>query len=393
MSVHRNIKVLSIFNFLIGFQLYSAILVIYFAKVTGSFALAMSIFSIIFISSAIFEIPTGIFSDMIGRKKTVVWGALFLLLATIFYALGQSYFILVIGGILEGLARSFFSGNNNALLYDSLAAEKKADKYHHYLGKVSSTEQAALAIGAILGGFIANISLPLIMWLSVIPNIFLVITSLGLVETQKYLKESGNIYSHLKEALSLFRINYRLKMLSITSATGFALGESGFQFGPIFINSLWPLWAVGIARSLSFLGGSISFYFAGSIIQKLNALNTLIINSMVARFLNLLALIFPTVASPAIMSATSLAYGSSEVAKNTLLQREFSNEQRATLGSINSLAGSILFGIVSFCLGLVADQIGPLKALIIINVLLVIPILLLWKLFHHERKGYHTSEV
>ena len=148
MSVHRTIKVLSIFNFLIGFQLYSAILVIYFAKVTGSFALAMSIFSIIFISSAIFEIPTGIFSDMIGRKKTVVLGALSLLLATIFYALGQSYFILVIGGILEGLARSFFSGNNNALLYDSLAAEKKADKYHHYLGKVSSTEQAALASGS-----------------------------------------------------------------------------------------------------------------------------------------------------------------------------------------------------------------------------------------------------
>lgn len=386
MNVHKNIKILSIFNFLIGFQLYSAILIIYFAKVTGSYALAMSIFSIIFISSAIFEIPTGIFSDIIGRQKTVVLGALSLLLATVFYALGQSYLILVIGGILEGLARSFFSGNNNALLYDSLAQEKKENEYHHYLGKVSSTEQLALAIGAVLGGFVANISLSLVMWLSVIPNIFLVITSLGLVKTQKYLNQSGNIYSHLKEALNLFRKNYRLKILSITSATGFALGESGFQFGPIFVNSLWPLWAVGAARALSFVGGSISFYFAGPIIQKLKALNTLIINSVVSRILNLLALIFPTIASPAIMSATSLAYGSSEVAKNTLLQKEFTDEQRATLGSINSLAGSFLFGIVSFLLGLIADQIGPLRALIIINVLLIIPIILLWKLFHHEKK-------
>lgn len=385
MSVHRNIKLLSLFNFLIGFSLYSAVLVIYFAKVTGSFALAMSIFSITFISSAIFEIPTGIFSDMIGRRKTVILGALSLLVATIFYALGQFYLILVVGAVFEGIARSLFSGNNNALLYDTLAKEQKTDKYHHYLGKVSSTEQFALAIGAMLGGFVASISLNLVMWLSVIPNIFLVITSLGLVETRKYLSESGNIYSHLKKALSLFRNNYRLKLLTVSSATGFALGESGFQFGPIFINSLWPLWAVGIARSLSFLGGSISFYFAGPIIQRLKALNTLIINSVVCRFINLLALIFPTVASPAIMSATSLAYGSSEVAKNSLLQKEFTNEQRATLGSINSLAGSILFGIVSFSLGLVADKIGPLNALIIINILLVIPILLLWKLFHHER--------
>lgn len=385
MPIHKNIKLLSLFNFLIGFQLYSAVLVIYFAKITGSYALGMSIFSIIFISSAIFEIPTGIFSDMIGRKKTVVLGALSFVFATIFYALGQSYFILVIGGILEGLGRSFFSGNNNALLYDSLAENKKTNEYHQYLGKVSSTEQAALAIGAVIGGFIANISLSLVIWLSVIPNILLVIISLRLVDTKKYLNESGNIYSHLKEALGLFRRNYRLKLLSITSATGFALGESGFQFQPVFINSLWPLWAVGIARAFSFIGGSISFYFAGPIIQKLKALNTLIINSVVSRLFNLLALIFPTIASPAIMSATSLAYGSSEVAKNTLLQKEFSDEQRATLGSINSLAGSILFGVVSFSLGLVADKIGPLRALIIINVLLVIPILLLWKLFHHEK--------
>ncbi|MBI2196167.1 MFS transporter [Candidatus Daviesbacteria bacterium] len=385
MPIHKNIKLLSIFNFLIGFHLYSAILVIYFAKITGSYALAMSIFSITFISSAIFEIPTGIFSDMIGRKKTVVLGALSLLLTTIFYALGHSYLILVIGAIFEGLARSFFSGNNNALLYDTLAEEQTTDKYHRYLGKVSSTEQAALAIGAVIGGFIANISLSLVMWLSVIPNIVLVMISLGLVETRKYINESGNIYSHLKEALGLFRKNYRLKLLSITSATGFALGESGFQFQPIFINSLWPLWAVGVARAFSFIGGSISFYFAGPIIQKLKALNTLIINSIVSRLLNLLALIFPTIASPAIMSATSLAYGSSEVAKNSLLQKEFSDEQRATLGSINSLAGSILFGVVSFSLGLFADKIGPLRALIIINILLAIPILLLWKLFHHER--------
>lgn len=385
MSVHRNIKVLSVFNFLIGFQLYSAILVIYFAKVTGSYALGMSIFSVIFISSAIFEIPTGMFSDMIGRRKTVILGAICLLTASMFYAIGQYYFILVIGAIFEGLARSFFSGNNNALLYDTLAESQKADKYHHYLGKVSSTEQLALAIGAMLGGFIASISLNLVMWISVIPNIFLVIVSLGLVETKKFLNESGNIYSHLKKALGLFRNNYRLRLLSITSATGFALGESGFQFGPIFINSLWPLWAVGIARSLSFLGGSISFYFAGPIIQKLKALNTLIINSVISRLMNLLALFFPTIASPAIMSATSLTYGSSKVAENTLLQKEFTQEQRATLGSINSLAGSILFGIVSFSLGLIADKIGPLNALIIINVLLIFPILLLWKLFYHER--------
>ncbi|MBU1031742.1 MFS transporter [Patescibacteria group bacterium] len=386
MSVHRNIKLLSLFGFLQGFSLYSAVLVIYFANVTGSYALAMSIFSITFISLAIFEIPTGIYSDMIGRRKTVILGAIAFLIATIFYAIGHSYLILAIGAIFEGLARSFFSGNNNALLYDSLAEEQKTDKYANYLGKISSAGQAALAIGAVLGGFIANISLGLVMWLSVVPNIFLVITALNLIETQKHFKESANIYSHLKESFNQFKTNYKLRLLSLSSITTFAFGESGFQFQPIFIRSLWPLWAVGISRSFSFLGGALSFYFAGPIIKKFKALNILIVYNLFNRLLNFTALLFPSIASPAIMSASSLSYGTTQVAKSTLLQKEFTNEQRATLGSINSLAGSLLFGVVSFLLGLFADILGPIKALLIIQLLLFLPLGIYWKIFHHDRK-------
>ncbi len=387
MSVHRNIKLLSLFEFLQGFSLYSAILVIYFADVTGSYALAMSIFSITFISLAIFEIPTGIYSDIIGRRKTVILGAIAILIATIFYAIGHSYLILAIGAIFEGLARSFFSGNNNALLYDSLAEEQKTDKYANYLGKISSAGQAALAIGAILGGFIANISLNLVIWLSVIPNIFMVITALNLIETQKYYKESANIYSHLKESLNQFKINYKLRLLSISSIMTFAFGESSFQFQPIFIRSLWPLWAVGISRSFSFLGGALSFYFAGQIIKRFKSLiNVVIVYNLYNRLLNFVALLFPSIASPAIMSVSSLSYGVGEVAKGTLLQKEFTNEQRATLGSINSLAGSLLFGVVSFLLGLSADFLGPIKALLILQVLLILPLGIYWKIFHHNKK-------
>ena len=54
----------------------------------------------------------------------------------------------------------------------------------------------------------------------------------------------------------------------------------------------------------------------------------------------------------------------STVARNGLLQREFTDEQRATMGSFNSFGGSMAFAIFSFLLGALADRIGVIPALI-----------------------------
>jgi MFS family permease len=104
---HRNIRILKWFNFFIDFRLYAPIAILYFSKVTGSFALGMSIFSITMIASALFELPTGIFSDKIGRRKTVILGATAAVLFSIFYAIGGSFWMIAIGAVFEGLSRSF----------------------------------------------------------------------------------------------------------------------------------------------------------------------------------------------------------------------------------------------------------------------------------------------
>src|SRR3989344_1207145 len=72
------------------------IFLMYLERITGSYALGMSIFSIIMIGSALFEVPTGIFSDFIGRRKTVILGAFAAVLYVTFYAIGTNYYILAI---------------------------------------------------------------------------------------------------------------------------------------------------------------------------------------------------------------------------------------------------------------------------------------------------------
>jgi len=378
----KNIKLLSWFNFFTDFKLYSAVAIIYFAQVSGSYALGMSVFSVMMLSSAIFEVPTGIFSDLIGRKKTIFLGALASILGVIFYAIGGAYLFLVVGAVLEGLSRSFYSGNNNALLYDSLVETQQEAEYHTFLGKVSSMFQVALALSAIAGSIIAHWSFAWVMWLSVIPQVLCLIISLKMVETtNQVIKSDSNVFSHIKEAFKYFFENRKLRLLSLASILNYAFGESAFQFRSAFVNLLWPLWAVGIARALANFGAALSYYFSGSLIKKFKEFKILIIGNVYGRIISLIALFFPTVLSPALLSSNSLFFGVTSTAQENLFQKEFTSTQRATMGSLNSLFGSIAFALVSFFLGLFADRFGPIKALLIVQVCMAAIIGIYWKLF------------
>ena len=380
MDFSRNIKILTWQGFFVGFSLWAPIMAIYFAKVTGSYVLGLSVFSIAMISSAVFEIPTGIFSDLIGRKYTTILSGLFLSLMGVAYAIGLNYGWLVAGAILEGLARALNSGNNDALLYDSLNRSDRKEELEKYMGRIGAAEQWASGIAAVLGGILAAISFKLAMWLSVIPLLLCFITSWWLLEIKNEEKGEGNVYLHLKEAISNFVKNKKIRYLSLSSIIGFGLGEAGFQFTNVFVATLWPLWAIGTARMFSNAGAAIGFGFSGKLLKKFRAVKILMFEQISSKIISLFSLIFPTVASPALMSTTSLLYGPSMVAENSLFQREFSDKQRATMGSLNSLGRSIFFAIAALGLGWLADLTSPRIALIGGQILGITSVWLTWKL-------------
>lgn len=382
--MERNIRLFSYLNFFTDFIPYAPIAIIYFANVSGSYALGMSVFSVVMLASAFFEIPTGLFSDMIGRKNTVVLGATTRILSAILYAIGGSYGILLTGALLEGLSRSFYSGNNDALLHDSLTQLKKKGDFHVHYGKTHAMFQVGLAFSALLGGILAQWSFALVMWVSVMPQIITLIISLFLTEPSVYTKEAGNIFAHLKESLQQFYVNKLLQYVSITSILKYALGEAGYLFRSAFIITLWPLWALGIASMISNIGGAISYFISGKVITRLGIRKILTIEILFNRVVNFIALIFPTIASPALMGTTSLTFGLGETSTNMLLQQHFTTKQRATMGSLNSFAGSIAFGVFAVFLGKFGDLYGARNALILTQLLLFAPLIFYRLIFKKE---------
>lgn len=386
--MERNIKLLALFNFFTDFKFHSAVLIIYFARVTGSYALATSLFSVVMLSSALFEVPTGIYSDIIGRKRTVILGALSATASAILYAAGYSYWPLFAGAVLEGLSRALYSGNNDALLYDSVRESGKGESFAHHMGRTSSMFQLALMIGAVVGSILAQWSFSLIMWLSVIPQVVCLVVSFFLHNPKHITKGEANIFSHIK--ISAFHLwnNKKLRLVSLADILGFAFGESSFQFSAAFIGTLWPIWAIGFSKMISYGGAFVSYWFSGKMIKKIGDRTILIIANIVSRILNFIAYGIPTVISPVLMSSSSIFYGATEIAKNSIMQQEYTHEQRATLSSMSSLFGSIGYGIVAPIIGLVADAYGPAKALIMVQFCMLFVLYLFFRLKQYENPSH-----
>lgn len=382
----KNIRLLYLINVLSAFRFYTPIFVIYFAQVTGSYTLAMTIIAADSLFMGLFEIPTGVFSDLIGRKTTTILSHIASILCMAFWAIGGNYEYLLIGAFFGGLSGALTSGNDEALMYDSLKEVGIQDTYHSYYGKWGAYTLVAFGVSALLGGVIAVISFQLVFWLSVLFRFFALIISFFLHQPPQYKKVESNPYKHLGESIRTFIHNPRLRMLSLSNAISNSLTESTYQFSPVFVNMLWPLWAVGVMKSSTNFLNAFSYFISSKVINKFKAFNALVGQFIISRVILIIAYAFPTIASPALMVSTSLIYGIGQVSQKTLLQKEFSDHQRATMGSLDSLLTSIFFTTTSVLVGYFADIFGPRNILLLGEILLIPVLFIYWRLFLHNKR-------
>lgn len=262
---------------------------------------------------------------------------------------------------------------------------EKEDEYRHHYGKLSAMFQLAAGIAALLGGVIGfYYSFSLVFWISVIPQIICIFLAFKLVEPKIVERQTGNIYLHLTDSIKLFIKNPKLRLLSISDILSYGFGESGWNFRSAFINMVWPVWAVGIPQVLSSFGAAIGFFHAGRVIKKYGGVKVLLFASIYDKFIGIISLTFVSVFSPLLMTTTSFNFGLSATAKSSLMQKEFTDSQRATMSSMNSFAGSLFFAFWAYFIGFIADKFNPAQALLVTTIFSLLNVWIYWKLFKHK---------
>jgi MFS family permease len=110
----------------------------------------------------LFEVPTGIVADTRGRRFSYVLGTLTLFASTLLYLLmweiHAPFWGWALASILLGLGFTFFSGATEAWLVDALTATGFTGHLEHVFGRAQSVGGAAMLVGSVAGGVVAQIT-------------------------------------------------------------------------------------------------------------------------------------------------------------------------------------------------------------------------------------------
>jgi MFS family permease len=108
----------------------------------------------------LFEVPTGIVADTIGRRVSYLLGTLTLMASTFLYVLlwqlKAPLWEWAIASMLLGLGFTFFSGAVEAWLVDALTATGYTGELETVFGRGQIVSGAAMLVGSVAGGFIAR---------------------------------------------------------------------------------------------------------------------------------------------------------------------------------------------------------------------------------------------
>src|SRR6266545_5110766 len=108
----------------------------------------------------LFEVPTGIVADTIGRRMSYLLGTVTLSVASLLYVLlwqvEAPFWQWAVVSILIGLGFTFFSGAVEAWLVDALTATGFTGELESVFARGQIVGGAAMLTGSVAGGFIAQ---------------------------------------------------------------------------------------------------------------------------------------------------------------------------------------------------------------------------------------------
>ncbi len=133
------------------------------------------------VGQVIFEVPTGVVADTRGRRFSYLLGTGTLLLSTLLYLLMWQVHAPFWGwagaSVLLGLGFTFFSGATEAWLVDALNATGFWGHLEHVFGRAQTVGGAAMLVGSVSGGLIAqasNLGVPYVVRAAILGLTFVV---------------------------------------------------------------------------------------------------------------------------------------------------------------------------------------------------------------------------
>jgi Major Facilitator Superfamily len=201
--MNRNVRLLYGFSFFDPFMIVIPVWVPYLATqgiTMRQFMELQAVFAIVILCG---EVPSGLLSDLWGRKKTLLLGSTLKAVGFSLLPLWSTYEGFLVYHLMMGIALSMISGGDVALLYDShLAAGGERSRGTALLGNMKLAAQTGAAASGLLGGAVVSLSYGHLLWANAILSWIPVLLVLGVAEPPAVVQKTKKRYEGFKEVLS-----------------------------------------------------------------------------------------------------------------------------------------------------------------------------------------------
>ena len=322
----------------------------------------------------IFEVPTGIVADTIGRRVSYLLGTLTLAATTLAYVLlwqvEAAFWLWAIVSVGLGLGFTFFSGAVEAWLVDALTATGFTGSLETVFGHGQVVTGAAMLVGSVAGGYIAqatSLGVPFVLRGVILVVMFVlafvVMKDVGFTPGERDGMARGvrRIWgASLEYGWHVPAVKWVMLAAPFTAGVGI---YAFYALQPYLLELYGDEEAYGIAGLVAaivagaqIVGGLTAPWIRRAFARRTSAL--LLVYATSAASLLLIGLIEHFVAALALISVWGLMFAAASPIRQAFLNGLIPSQQRATILSFDSMLGSSGGVVVQPVLGRSADVWG-----------------------------------
>lgn len=378
-GLERNLRLVSAHKILASSYVWIPVMVL-ITRARFGLDLALTLSAAYYLFVVVVEVPSGWMSDRFGRVLTLRIAAAAWMMAHTFFAFGgERLWMFVVGQALMATGFASLSGTDVSFHYDSLEALDRAGEYPERESRVASRGYVATTAAAITGGAIGLVDLewPFLVAAALAALQFALtfrLTEPPAGEADSFVRHVGRSARYLREPMLGWLFFYGIAMVTLEHVAFTplqpwlteALGETASDVGstPLvsgLVIASFSLVGSIAARNADRMGRSLGVPWA---LIALGVLSAVIITTMAA---STHLIVLAVIAFRSVQGAASPILLSSSIAPRT------AQEHRATLLSLNSLAGRLGYGLVLLTVARgIEDNLQPaLNALTTISWMLV----------------------
>lgn len=202
------------YGFLKNLRFFEPFMLLFLLEKDLSYLQVGTLLAIQEITINLFEIPTGVLADALGRRKSLIQSFVFYIISFIIYYYSTSFGTLIIAALFFGYGDAFRTGTHKAMIFEYLKLNGWSDQKVHYYGHTRSWSQKGSALSAIIAAIIVYFhgEYKSVFLFSIVPyllDLWLITTYPKSLDGKKTKIIKGEIYAQFRSTLNDFLTSFK----------------------------------------------------------------------------------------------------------------------------------------------------------------------------------------